>query len=330
MSKHPPCIYPSGGQFPTVNSFGAQPVANTKRQINLYRFDLNFPIHLCLKTPAQPVIAKTGIPSTHRSDLENSCFHGNGGGVNENENKKFILKKQEVSNQTGITVNSADTQPVAGTKRQIRLFEIYKTVRRIVFLGAILYSGCPRSANLSSFCHQLWSSPPPTLTLQVQKSYTNPLTAVFIEALLKAEQRGWLSRPNETEDFQRGAEDMIGFLERQATAREQVVLTRLEIPLKTALNQLPHIMKFLSEIPDSPSVFYFQETAFAVLAVFSKHLPALLKERNPSYTAWQKINPILKNISQFNPNKPYFSLYKIKRSIEMYFSLKEFNHARYL
>ena len=78
------------------------------------RFDLNFPVRFCLKTPAQPVPpiqpvipATAGIVSTHRAAVGDSRFCRKAGrdgsaGVNENENKKFAVKKREFSNQTGI------------------------------------------------------------------------------------------------------------------------------------------------------------------------------------------------------------------------------------
>ena len=204
------------------------------------------------------------------------------------------------------------------------------SVRRIFLFSVIFYS-CAGFADLSSFCRRLWfSSSPPSLNLETRQTHTNPLTNVFIEALLEAEQRGWLpSRPDETEDFQKGAEDMISFLEKEAGAREQTALTQREIPLKPAMEKLPLIMKSLEDPAESPSTAYFEETALAVLALFSKHLPSLLRVADPYHSGYGKINPILKTIARFNPKRPRFSLYKIKRSVERYFSLKEFSRARY-
>ena len=55
--------------------------------------------------PAQPVIpAKAGISSTHRWNQLDSQLLGTDG-VNETENKKFALKKQEFLNQTGKSKN---------------------------------------------------------------------------------------------------------------------------------------------------------------------------------------------------------------------------------
>ena len=67
----------------------------------LYLFDL--PVRLCLKTPVIP--AKTEIVSAQWSIPGDFRFPGNDklygtGGVSEN--KKFALKKQDFSNQTGI------------------------------------------------------------------------------------------------------------------------------------------------------------------------------------------------------------------------------------
>ena len=98
------------------------------------RYNLNFPVFLFLKTlvnlaqpvrPEQPVLsassvlpAKTGIISIHRSTPRDFRLRGkdrlhrkdrrdgNDGG-NENENKKFALKKQKISNQIVILALSA-------------------------------------------------------------------------------------------------------------------------------------------------------------------------------------------------------------------------------
>ena len=86
--------------------------------IEIYRFDLSFPILLCLKTPVLPATA--GIVSTHRFDSRDSRFRGNDGlcgndkrngndEVNENENRKSALKKQELSNQTGMILSLTET-----------------------------------------------------------------------------------------------------------------------------------------------------------------------------------------------------------------------------
>ena len=101
-------------------------------EMKLYRFDLSFPVRLCLKIPAQPVIsalsvlpapsvifapsvipaqpdipahpvipAKAGTSSTHRPAPRDSHLSGTDG-MNENENKKLALNRQEFSNQIGI------------------------------------------------------------------------------------------------------------------------------------------------------------------------------------------------------------------------------------
>ena len=86
----------------------------------LYRFDLKFPVPLCFKAPV--TLAKAGIVSTYRFASRDSRFRGTDGlrgtgglhgtdrqsgtdGVNENENEIFAIKKQEFSNQTGISLS---------------------------------------------------------------------------------------------------------------------------------------------------------------------------------------------------------------------------------
>ena len=79
--------------------------SNRKKRLS----GLGFPVLLCLKTsviPAQPVSpAKVEISSTHRFTPRDFRLRGNDG-VNEDENKRHVLKKQEFSNQISIKESS--------------------------------------------------------------------------------------------------------------------------------------------------------------------------------------------------------------------------------
>ena len=106
---------------------------------HLHRFDLKFPVRLCLRNPVTPsqsvrpadsvTPAKSGIVSTQRSAPRNSHFHGRDE-VNENENKKIILKKQEFSNQTGITETARRLLKIFG-----KFSPVFSSALALVFLS---------------------------------------------------------------------------------------------------------------------------------------------------------------------------------------------------
>ena len=145
---------------------------------------------------------------------------------------------------------------------------------------------------------------------------------VLIEAHRTAEQLQMFARKKEIQEFEKGLREVAGFLERSPTPKEQAVLDRLDVSLKTSMNKIPEIMEFITEASPTEAR-YFGQIAQATLAVFSKHIPTILRE-DVNQTDWPRINHILRNVAAFNKQRPEFSLYKIKRAIEGRYSLKEF------
>ena len=108
--------------------------------------------------------------------------------------------------------------------------------------------------------------------------------------------------------------------------KKQSHLKAMELHLNSALAKLPEIINFMKETPQNSSKDMNKYTNLifqSVLVTFSKHVPAYL-DTQFSDKDWGRINLILRLISQFDPSKGHFSLYKIKRAIEGRYSIREY------
>ena len=158
----------------------------------------------------------------------------------------------------------------------------------------------------------------------------NPLAVLLVEghktALVeghKAANRSWIYvSKKQIKEFEKGLREIAEFLERSPTQKEQMILNRLDVSLEASVNKIPEIMDFVQGLHPVEAL-YFKKIMQAVLAVFSKHIPTILKE-DINQIDWLRMNFILKSIVAFDIQKPRFSLYKIKRAIEGRYSLKEF------
>ena len=206
--------------------------------------------------------------------------------------------------------------------------------RHIIFicflfiLTGVLYSG----AGGAGLCSQIFSKRKGFFELQ---TFNNPLTTILAEGYLTAKKLKWFNSQKRARELESGLKETAQLLEANFERKEtlnttsQDILTtqpeqlrNLNIPLEKVINKVPEIIKFVEQSPVEESA-YFRKIGQAVLAVFGKHIPSLLKEK-PEQVDWARINLIVKNIADFNPQDPRFSLYKIKRAIEGRYSLKEF------
>ena len=149
----------------------------------------------------------------------------------------------------------------------------------------------------------------------------NPLSETLVTAFQTAEQLKYFDSKKQAKEFRKGMEQTIQWIENPADPQKLSQYTT--VTLKQLVNKLSQIMKFNEQL-SSEEVIYFKQTTQAVLAVFSKHIPIIIKEENPSQTDLPRINLILQSIVDFNLKDPRFSIYKIKRTIEGRYSLREF------
>ena len=102
-----------------------------------------------------------------------------------------------------------------------------------------------------------------------------------------------------------GLKEIVKLLEHSPTQQEQ--LRRGGISLEKIINKIPEIIEFTEKlaVEEAP---YYRDITKAVLATFSKHLPAALKTHDPQQIDWPRIHLILKNIAAFDKqNSPLFS-----------------------
>ena len=154
------------------------------------------------------------------------------------------------------------------------------------------------------------------------EEFNNPISKVLIKGHQTAKRSQIFDNKKQIREFEKGLKDMLDFLERVPTQKEQMILKKLEVSLEASVNKIPEIMEFVQGLHPVEAL-YFKKIARAVLAVFSKHMPTMLRE-DTSRAGWSRMNFILKSIVAFDVQRPRFSLYKIKRAIERWYSLKEF------
>ncbi len=155
-------------------------------------------------------------------------------------------------------------------------------------------------------------------------SYTsikNPLSQILVEGHQRLESLKWFGRQKHAREFDKGLKEIVELLEHSPAQQEW--LRRAGISLEKLINKIPEIIEFTEQVSPEEALYYRNITK-AVLAVFSKHLPAALKTNDPSQIDWPRIHVILKNIAAFDKQNPRSSLFKIKRAIEGRYSLKEF------
>lgn len=102
----------------------------------------------------------------------------------------------------------------------------------------------------------------------------------------------------------------------------------LKSELEKAVRKLPMIRESFKAIEsEDRKAGYFKEAFEAVWATLSVHSHELVdaRTRDKDYSRYFLI---LKSISDFDPEKPKFSFYKVRRAVEGRFSLKEFNNCK--
>lgn len=158
--------------------------------------------------------------------------------------------------------------------------------------------------------------------------FKNPLSKVLIQGHQQARDLKFLQslkvlrKKKQNKMFDRGLREMLKFLERSPKNKEAEVLRRLDVSMEDAINNVSKIMEFVESLPEGEALYY-RKTAQAVLAVFSKYVPIMLQQP-PSALDIPRMSLILKDIANFDPQRPRYSLYKIKRSIEGRYSMREF------
>ena len=177
------------------------------------------------------------------------------------------------------------------------------------------------SGGIKSICKALFSKEMyPSI---LPENFNSTLVKIIAEGHYTAYQNQWLESEKEFKDFSAGLELLKEFTELSFhSTRETAVVNSINPSVEKAIKNIPEIINFVQRAPPEESP-YFQQTALAILVLFSKHIPTALKEE-PNHTDWPRINAIIHSIVNFDPHKPRFSLYKIKRSIEGRYSLKEF------
>ncbi|MDE0118404.1 MAG: hypothetical protein OXM55_00150 [Bdellovibrionales bacterium] len=196
-------------------------------------------------------------------------------------------------------------------KKRRGLFSLYH------FL--FLHSYIPASFAAISLCGTVFIGREAFFTSYI--SLKNPLSQILVEGHQRLENLKWFGRQKHTMEFDKGLKEIVKLLEHSPAQQEQ--LRRAGISLEKLINKIPEIIAFTEQLPleEAP---YYRDITKAVLATFSKHLPAALKKHDSNQIDWPRINLILKNIAAFDKQNPRSSLFKIKRAIEGRYSLREF------
>lgn len=203
-------------------------------------------------------------------------------------------------------------------RRELKLKKRYSfLLLMLCVLSVYTYSS---SAQVSSFCSRVFFNRKASVFAGVESN--NLLAQIIIKGLRMSEESHRFVNRKQIREFEKGLMEIKEFLERSPTHKEQDVLRRLGVSIEQPINKIPEIMEFVRTV-DPTEGPYFGQIAQAVLAVFSKHIPTILKE-DASHTDWSRMNNILRTIAAFDGQRPQFSLYKIKRAIEGRYSLKEF------
>ncbi len=183
-------------------------------------------------------------------------------------------------------------------------------------LVLLVFNISDSGAGIISFCRTAFSRKD---TFLAEHDFKNPTAKTLVEGYQIIKGLKWFKR-KQIKEFEKGLKEMVEFLEHPHSDTRQ--LQGLSIPLEVLARKSHEIIKFTKQSPQADAI-YFRQITQAVLALFGKHFPSVLK--NHSYQVdWPRINLIVKNIADFDIHNPRFSLYKIKRAIEGRYSLKEF------
>ena len=188
----------------------------------------------------------------------------------------------------------------------------------LLFLLLCIYS----SDAVLSYCMGAFSSKKDVFS-DIYNSSHSPLTKTLVGSYQAAYTMKWFDSKRQIKEFSDGLKKTVKFLERSSTTqREQETLNNLVVSMEILIHKTSEITEFVKQ-SSAEEALYFRKITQAVFSVFSKHLPMVLKQ-DPQQVDWPRINLILQEVANFDPQNPRFSLYKIKRSIEGRYSLKEF------
>ncbi len=198
-----------------------------------------------------------------------------------------------------------------------RDFKHYFLFSIMCFLVIYTYSS---SAGVGSLCSRMFFNKKASAFAGLECN--DPRGKVLLEAHRTAERLQMFIGNKEVREFEKGLRRMAEFLERPPTGKEQEILNHFNTSIEASVNKIPEMMEFVQNVHPTKAP-YFGRITEAVLAMFSKHIPTMLKE-DANQIDLPRINLILKSIAAFDANRPEFSLYKIKRAIEGRYSLREF------
>ena len=155
------------------------------------------------------------------------------------------------------------------------------------------------------------------------EDFKNPLTGFLLEGYKEADKTYWIGKKKQVAEFANNMIKTIEFLEGEYMEASFSTAAFPELLLE-GIRKIPEIVEFANTIPEEEA-FSFHLTVQSIFAFFGKHLPTALKMSNQKEVKWSAINSILKAIAEFDEDeKPKFSLYKIGREIEKWYSRKEY------
>lgn len=191
---------------------------------------------------------------------------------------------------------------------------------RNVTLLFLLFFCIHNSDAFLSYCMRAFSSEKDFFS-SIYDQVNNPLTKTLIDSYQVAYELKLFDGKRQVKEFSEGLKDMVEFLERSPTQKEREVLNNLNISIDMLIYRTSEIMEFVKQ--SSPEeALYFSKVTQAVFSIFSKYLPVILKQ-DLHQTEWSKVNLILQEVVNFDSRNPKFSLYKIERTIERWYSLRE-------
>lgn len=190
---------------------------------------------------------------------------------------------------------------------------------RNVILLFLFFFICNSDAFLS-YCMRAFSSKKDFFS-SIYDQANNPLTKTLINSYQVAYELRFFDGKRQVKEFSDGLKETVEFLERSPTQKEREVLNSLGVSVDMLIYRTSEIMEFIKQ--SSPEeALYFREVTQAVFSIFSKYLPVILK-RDLHQTDWPKVNLILQEVVNFDSQNPKFSLYKIGRTVERWYSLRE-------
>ena len=148
-------------------------------------------------------------------------------------------------------------------------------------------------------------------------------TTILFQIYEIVKQSNVFDNKKQQRNFEEDLKKVSEFLDRSPTPKEQIALNKFNHPIEDYIKKTLEIITFFKNLQKSDALI-FRKTIQAILAIFTKHIPTILEEDSLAKIDWPRMNLILKTISDFDKQKPKFSIYKIKRSIEGRYSLREF------